>query len=153
MYEKLGKKSRARKVRDPLKALAQAPAGTDPLDDFVVLADFCIPYLCCDTDCSDIVLKETPRDIVRPGIVAGRVFGRRAGAPAALKNAVISVINSETKEAVAVESIGEAFSFSAPAGVYRIEVRKRGHVTSERLIRVPEGGEILENFVLDRPGR
>ncbi len=156
MYEKLGKKNRARKVRDPLKALAQAPAGTDPLDDFVVLADFCIPYLCCDTDCSDIVFEKTPGNIVRNGIVAGRVFGTRAGrgaaAPAALKNAVISVINSETKEAVAVESIGEAFSFSAPAGVYRIEVKKRGHVTSERLIRVPEGGEILENFVLDRPG-
>jgi hypothetical protein len=30
--------------------------GSDPLSDFVVLADFCLPSKCCDADCSDIVL-------------------------------------------------------------------------------------------------
>lgn len=32
------------------------PRSDDQLDDFVVLGDFCLPYLCCDSDCSDIVV-------------------------------------------------------------------------------------------------
>lgn len=32
------------------------PRSDDQLDDFVVLGDFCLPYLCCDNDCSDIVV-------------------------------------------------------------------------------------------------
>jgi len=35
---------------------ASAARTEDPLDDFVVLADFCLPYLCCDADCSDVEL-------------------------------------------------------------------------------------------------
>ena len=30
------------------------PRSDDVLDEFVVLADFCLPYLCCDADCSDV---------------------------------------------------------------------------------------------------
>lgn len=56
------------RVADPVAALAtgiatntpEAAAATastaatrDPLDRFVVVADFCLPYQCCDTDCSD----------------------------------------------------------------------------------------------------
>lgn len=36
---------------------AHAFATRDPLDRFVVLADFCLPYHCCDTDCSDLYLR------------------------------------------------------------------------------------------------
>ena len=32
------------------------PRSDDILDEFVVLADFCLPYLCCDGDCSDEVI-------------------------------------------------------------------------------------------------
>ncbi|VVN49414.1 hypothetical protein [Pseudomonas fluorescens] len=32
------------------------PRSDDQLDDFVVLGDFCLPYLCCDSDCSDTVV-------------------------------------------------------------------------------------------------
>jgi hypothetical protein len=32
------------------------PRSRDVLDEFVVLADFCLPYLCCDSDCSDVVI-------------------------------------------------------------------------------------------------
>jgi hypothetical protein len=31
------------------------PAGADPLDQFIVIGDFCLPYRCCDTDCSELV--------------------------------------------------------------------------------------------------
>lgn len=30
----------------------------EPLDNFVVLADFCLPYKCCDSDCSDAELSD-----------------------------------------------------------------------------------------------
>lgn len=155
VYGTFGIKGVEPKIKDPREALEERRSTADPLDDFVVLGDFCIPYLCCDTDCSDILLKENPSAVTRPGIVAGRIFGMRAGrrgtAPAALDKAVISVTHAGTNETVAVEAVGEAFSFSAAAGVYRIEVKKRGYVPTERLIRVPEGGDLLENFVLDRP--
>jgi hypothetical protein len=39
-----------------LQAASKSPSN-DPLDDFVVLADFCLPYACCDTDCSDVELS------------------------------------------------------------------------------------------------
>ena len=32
------------------------PRSRDVLDEFVVLADFCLPYLCCDSDCSDVMI-------------------------------------------------------------------------------------------------
>jgi hypothetical protein len=153
-YEKLGLKTRFHKVRDPREALAQAAAGSDPLDDFVVLADFCLPYLCCDTDCSDIVLDKPARNISRPGLVAGRIFGIRSGrevrTSVALEKAVVSVTRADTEEPVVVTTVGEAFSFSAPEGIYRIEVKKRGYATTQRLIHLREGGEVFENFVLDR---
>ena len=38
-------------------AAAGAVRTNDPLDDFVVLADFCLPYQCCDSDCSDVELS------------------------------------------------------------------------------------------------
>ena len=38
---------------------AAANRTDDPLDDFIVLADFCLPYQCCDSDCSDVILSET----------------------------------------------------------------------------------------------
>jgi hypothetical protein len=36
---------------------ARAAATRDQLDRFVVLADFCLPYQCCDTDCSDLYIR------------------------------------------------------------------------------------------------
>lgn len=53
---------------------AAGPRGDDPLSDFVVLADFCLPSKCCDSDCSDIVLAdglpETLFDLDKPGRMA-----------------------------------------------------------------------------------
>jgi hypothetical protein len=39
-------------------AAAVADRTDDPLDRFIVLADFCLPYQCCDADCSDVALSE-----------------------------------------------------------------------------------------------
>jgi hypothetical protein len=53
---------------------ASGPRGEDPLSDFVVLADFCLPSKCCDSDCSDVVLAEgLPEnlfDLDKPGRMA-----------------------------------------------------------------------------------
>lgn len=52
---------------DAAKEVLNAAGGgrsSDPLSDFVVLADFCLPGKCCDADCSDIVLDGAlPKDI------------------------------------------------------------------------------------------
>ena len=37
---------------------AAGPRGEDALSDFVVLGDFCLDSKCCDSDCSDIVLRD-----------------------------------------------------------------------------------------------
>lgn len=66
--------------------------SNDPLSDFVVLADFCLPSKCCDADCSDIVLEgELPEGIfdldgsgrmaVDPIIPNGLVPGRPGNIP------------------------------------------------------------------------
>ncbi|HEV8389825.1 MAG TPA: hypothetical protein VGQ35_08275 [Dongiaceae bacterium] len=34
------------------------PQSEDALDQLVVLGDFCLPYLCCDTDCSDLEIDK-----------------------------------------------------------------------------------------------
>jgi hypothetical protein len=54
---------------------AAAVRTEDPLDDFIVLADFCLPYRCCDADCSDVILSEQITadpfgDAVDPGPMA-----------------------------------------------------------------------------------
>lgn len=50
---------------------AAGPRGEDPLSEFVVLADFCLPSKCCDSDCSDVVLEgrlpENLFDLDTPG--------------------------------------------------------------------------------------
>lgn len=43
------------------------PQSDDVLDQFVVLADFCLPYLCCDAECSDV--EVTRRLIEKKGVV------------------------------------------------------------------------------------
>ena len=45
------------------------PRVDDLLDEFVVLADFCLPYQCCDSDCSDEVVERRvgrKEGVVRP---------------------------------------------------------------------------------------
>lgn len=155
VYEKLGAKDRWPAILDPEVVLPEGKGTSDPLDDFVVLGDFCIPYLCCDTDCSDIVLKEPSLEIPRNGIVSGRIFGEsdKGKPPEPLKQAVISATRVDTKKPVAVKTVDEAYSFSAPAGIYRIEVKNRGYQSAHRLIQVPEGVEMIENFILQRTER
>ncbi len=156
-YAQFGITNPGRVILNPEIVLAAAPSTADPLNDFVVLGDFCLPYMCCDTDCSDILLAEQPSsEPPRTGIAAGRIFGTPAGADIrssmALDKPVVAVTSVDRGEAVPVETVGEAFSFAAPAGIYRIQVKHSGYQTAERLVTINEGGQVFENFVLDRPG-
>lgn len=40
------------------------PIGDDPLTEFVVLADFCLPSNCCDSDCSDVMFEGRERPAI-----------------------------------------------------------------------------------------
>ena len=46
---------------------SSAPQSEDVLDQFVVLGDFCLPYRCCDSDCSDIEIEK--RILKQDGVV------------------------------------------------------------------------------------
>jgi hypothetical protein len=155
VYKQFGVTDPGQAILNPEIVLAAAPSTAEPLNDFVVLGDFCLPYMCCDTDCSDILLAEPSSEIPRTGIAAGRIFGTPTDTDirtsVALAEPVIAVTNAESGEAVPVETVGEAFSFSAPAGIYRIQVRHSGYQTAERLVSVNEGGQVFENFVLEQP--
>lgn len=56
----LGPNAAAVALASAIQELAASTADRteDPLDRFVILADFCLPYQCCDADCSDVVLSE-----------------------------------------------------------------------------------------------
>jgi ABC-type transport system substrate-binding protein len=60
---RFGETGEAINVRDMERILAAPPVQGDPLGEYVVLGDLCLPYLCCDTDCSDIdlpIVEEPP---------------------------------------------------------------------------------------------
>ncbi len=48
-------------IQNALQELQKSVGGRtpEPLDNYVVLADFCLPYKCCDSDCSDVELSES----------------------------------------------------------------------------------------------
>lgn len=66
---------------DVRKAIAEIlasskPQSDDALDEFVVLGDFCLPYLCCDASCGEREVEERitrPERVVRPGSGGGIV--------------------------------------------------------------------------------
>ena len=144
-------------IRSPKEIMKEVVTTGEPLDAFVVLADFCLPYLCCDTDCSDIELAPSTTVVAPlPGRVAGTVFARRMRSgeltrPNALREAEMVVTNLEDDSRVEVtidRETGE-FAFSARPGTYRVVTRGRGGLADHtRVIAVGENSRITENIVL-----
>ncbi len=135
VYEKLGAKDRGRIIMIRKSSFRQAGSNSDPLDDFVVLGDFCIPYLCCDTDCSDIVLKRNPKiSFETASLPADFSDASRHGrtAPAAPEKDRHFGDQCSRLKNRGGQNCGEAFSFSAPAGLYRIDVKNRGYVNCRK---------------------
>lgn len=132
-------------------ALAQA-SGNEVLDDFVVLADFCLPYLCCDTDCSDIDLPAPPPpapEESKPGMVSGSIFAQRQGGDL-VASASVEVFRSDTGAVVSVLVDEGKYSFTVPAGKYMIVVTadEAGLLPDKREVVVEPGSSQNQDFVL-----
>lgn len=135
-------------LRDPV---------VEPLDDFIVLADFALPYLCCDTDCSDIEFEARPPRLPprNPGLVVGIIRGdppRDTGTPRILTSAAVAVTNLETGQPVEAKVERGEFSFSAEPGFYEISVRatSRKFTPATRIVTISPDATLNENFVLPR---
>ena len=73
----VGIRSGATDIETGLASAAQeivkvaGPTSADPLSEFVVLADFCLPSKCCDADCTEVALDDRARpdifDLEAPG--------------------------------------------------------------------------------------
>src|SRR5690606_5962735 len=60
--------------------LAALLADDDPLNNLIIVADFCLPTYCCDSDCADLIpappVTEPPRDTpANPISVSGSIVG------------------------------------------------------------------------------
>jgi hypothetical protein len=144
------------KINDPGEFLVARPAATDPLDDFVVLADFCLPYLCCDGDCTDAKRQPDVRPEPERAVIRGTVFVRDRADNAETRltihrTAVVAVTNLDTNTPVAVEIRNGAYAFSAPPGTYRIQVKAgRTFTPVDRLITVKAGSAVTEDLIVER---
>jgi hypothetical protein len=135
-------------IPNPFDTLIARQTTEDALADFVVLADFCLPYMCCDTDCSDF--EATPRQR-EPAVVRGRVFGIQAAADqaVAIRTAQISVTNLDTNEIVNVDTRTGEFAFTGQPGSYRIDVKAtRSFQPTGRIITIGSAETYNEDFVL-----
>lgn len=132
--------------------LIRAGQVDDPLDDFVVIGDFCLPYHCCEGDCSDMLLREQPDRPAEVAIVSGNVLAfanDEEPRPIPAVEVAIEIVNIETGEGSAVEFQEDGYAFSVPAGAYRLLVKGGDNLsTIERIITVLPGETSTEDFVL-----
>jgi hypothetical protein len=138
---------------DPKNLFQPEPAQTDPLKDFVVVADFALPYRCCESECEILEFKPPVVRIPPPKVISGTIRGIRLNQadPSVLKNARVKVVNENTGKVVPGVNFNDGvFAFNADPGTYSIQVKNNGFETSTRMLSVTEGGEHAENFELTR---
>jgi hypothetical protein len=142
--------AQAMTIVDPRRVLPEVLQTTDPLDEFVVLADFCIPNMCCDTDCSDIDVEEPVREEPQPATVGGLISGQRSPTtnPRPIANAQVGVVNVQTNQSVNVTRTEANYSFTAQPGTYRITVSAPRFATETRDVILQSGETRQENFIL-----
>ena len=136
---------------DPPKLLSAIPGGQNPRDEFIVVADFCLPYLCCDALCSEIDPRPIPPDEPepQPGVITGTVSGRNvAGAPVALRAATVKLTNRENTTVDATFRDG-AYTATVPPGPYRVEAASPRFVTQSRTVTIRSGVTQREDFILE----
>ncbi|HFA47581.1 MAG TPA: hypothetical protein ENJ95_01030 [Bacteroidetes bacterium] len=142
------------KVAEAQAILATAQASKDPLDDFVVLADFCLPYKCCDSDCSDIDLQKPEREPLKPGTVTGTVYGRKVSGNNRekidrLKEVNVVVVNLENNAPVEVANNNGVYGFTVPPGVYQVTTVADGFEREERVVSVYSDSQVSGDMILN----
>lgn len=131
--------------------LKETAGGNDPMDEYVVVADFCLPYLCCEAECEEP--DRTPGTNIRNGTVSGSVFGvLENGVTTKVQEALVSVTRADTGKKVSVSvNLGD-YTFTAPAGKYIVEAngRNQGFGIQKKTVTVVAGGTQTVDFILQR---
>ena len=123
------------------KVVVATPKG-EPLDDFVVLADFCLPYKCCETDCSDIELADKePQVDDRPAVIFGTTFASTRRGVERLPRATIVVKNVKTDKEKEIEASDARYDISVDPGNYLLTANYKNFKSQPRAVIAKPGGE------------
>lgn len=150
--------------------VAAALRPEDPLNDMVVLMDFCIPTFCCDSDCSDldIEFKETPVDS-KPIMVSidGRIVEKtigsrltgneflRARARTTAKTITHATLTVEDRngQTVSVKMARGGFLLKAKAGEYTVTAAAKGYQTRKDTLELKQSkSDVLIYLTPERDG-
>jgi Carboxypeptidase regulatory-like domain len=85
-----------------------------------------------------------------PATVKGTIFGNFGTATRVLESAEVTVINEDTKAAVAVQFSQGVYTFTVPAGRYKITVKATRFNTVEEVLPLKPGSAITKDFTLTR---
>lgn len=116
--------------------LSKAARKEDPLNDMVVLMDFCLPTFCCDSECSDLEMaqREPSKDEERRPTrvtISGRIVANLEKSLAMGKQvstipaAKLEVVDRKNKP-VPVTMTRGAFLFKVKAGEYKVTASAEG---------------------------
>ncbi len=166
-----------RNVSDDRLASAIAELGVsaavqpeDPLNDMVVLMDFCIPTFCCDSDCADLELEfKAPPVDSRPVTISieGRIVEQVTGSNFLSNERLTTGIRTTTKtishatltvedrngKNVAVTMARGTFLFKVKTGEYTVIAAAKGYqLRKETMTFTQSQSDVLISLLPDRDG-
>ena len=128
--------------------VGKAAQASDPLNDMIVLMDFCVPTFCCDADCSDLELasKETaveeepkPTTVTVSGTI---VSASKSPSSLGKKVSTLSGANLEVRDrnnkSVKVTLTRGAFLFKVKTGTYTITASAEGYQTITETTKISQ---------------
>lgn len=135
--------------------LSAALADDDPINDLIVVADFCLPTFCCDSDCADLDVGTVPPppDTTPPPTsisVSGSIVSNvrasvvaRTLTTAPIVDAILKVTDRNKKE-ISVKMSRGSFLFKVNPGTYTLSASAKGFVTRTETLNItaPLGREV-----------
>ncbi|MCX2743878.1 carboxypeptidase-like regulatory domain-containing protein [Mangrovivirga sp. M17] len=154
MEHHLAKKKKISFLEEKLVAAKKAPKinamaavnfqPSDPLDNYIVLGDFCISTQCCDGDCSDIFEEEVEQG---EATITGTV--RDAGKGNMIFGASVTAININTNEAKETEVDENGYSLNLPDGTYKVIAKARAYEQKSQTITIQPNQTLNLDFELE----
>lgn len=144
--------------RPPIK-LGPDGSADEPLNDYVVVADFCVPYLCCDSDCSEIEISgeeddrdepdgpRGPDDPEIPGNVTGDILDAETGE--SVTNAEVTATHVDTGPVDVSVGLGQ-YSFQAEPGAVTVTATSPDHLPQTKPVTVESDGKHQLDFTLEQ---
>jgi hypothetical protein len=133
------------------EALARLEIGSaasveDPLNDLIIVMDFCLPTFCCDSDCSDLETADaiepdsTPEKPVTYSL-SGKIVEVEAAkrlpraSEKTLSDATLEVLDRDNKK-VKVKMTRGSFTFKVKSGQTKFTASAKGYKTKSGTVQV-----------------